>query len=196
MGVLLLASCSLAQQPPTREQTATEILYRGRYTNCDAAYAVMLPAGIVAHRDKSTAVNHGFTADLSAPGDTRPMSRTTNRYVEVSNLFNSTGLRSLDDVADDALRREAESRSDFDVVEHLPVKLAGLPAIHYRARFKNREKMVAEGIIAFRLGERGHPDFIYRLQLVSAEAAYPDDKRVFDRLTAGFRLQDFGAPCE
>lgn len=203
LAFLIQPPLSSAQQPPPREQTDTEILYRGRYTNCDAAYSVILPAGFVAHRDRSTAVNRGFRVDLSAPQDPRPMSHAAPRYLSVSNEYNSTELRSLTDIVNDALRRESDAKADFDVVEQLPVRLAGMAAAHFRARFKNREgrlipeKMVEEGIIAFRPEEHGRGNLIYQLQLVSKENTYADDKRILDQITAGFRLQNFGSPgCE
>jgi hypothetical protein len=173
-----------------RQDTNTEILYRNHYTNCEGGYAVDLPAGVVAHRDKA-ASNRGFQIDLSAPGDTRPFSASEQRFIAVSDQDNVLELPSLAAIVDNDRDSELEDRPDWSLLERLPFRLGGLPATQLRARFKGK-KMMDEEILAYRPQENGRDDMIYKIQLITPQSSSAGDRTIFDRIVSGFHRLAWG----
>lgn len=199
MLLSLLSVVLRAQAPSTRDKekqdTETETLYRNHYSNCEGGYGVDLPAGVVAHRDKAGS-DRGFQIDLSAPGDTRPFSASEERFISVSDHFNSLELPSFAAIVQNELAQAQDEQPDWSVLERLPIKLDGLQATHLRARFKGK-KMVDEDIYAWRHEENGRGNFVYKIQLVTLQTSYSQDRGVFDQIVAGFhRLAWDAAGCQ
>jgi len=196
IGLVLLCVLSgwaRAQENPGKNQqdTETETLYRNRYSNCDNGYVVDLPAGVVAHRDKA-AFNRGFQIDLSAPQSAKPFSASEQRLIAVSNRYNTQELPAFGAIVENEIELAQEDSPDWNVLERLPIKLDGLQATHLRARFKGK-KMVNEDIIAFRPGVSGHGDLVYKIQLITLQASYAEDRRMFDAIVGGFHVLPWGA---
>lgn len=184
-----------AKSSQDKQDTDTETLYRTHYSNCEGGYAVDLPAGLVAHRDKAGS-NHGFQIDLSAPGDIRPFSASEQRFIAVSDHFNSLELPSFPAIVQNEVAQAQDEQPDWSVQERLPIKLDGLQATHLRARFKGK-KMVDEDIYAWRPEENGRGNFVYKIQLVTLQASYSQDRDIFDQIVAGFhRLAWDAAGCQ
>jgi hypothetical protein len=74
-GALLLAGVRVDWQAKGAqkrywEETKSETLRRGRYSNCDCGFYVTLGPGVVGHGTHSPAANHGFYVSLPDVGDT------------------------------------------------------------------------------------------------------------------------------
>ncbi len=191
LSVMLAAAQAQPNSPQHRQDTDTETLYRGHYSNCDGGYAVDLPAGVVAHRDKASS-NRGFQIDLSAPGDPRPFSAADERFIAVSDHYNSLELPDFAAIVQNELAQAQDEQPDWSVLERLPIKLDGLQATHLRARFKGK-KMVDEDIYAWRPEENGRGNLVYKIQLITLQASYSQDRTVFDQIVAGFHRLPWGA---
>src|SRR6266568_4714934 len=66
------------------EETETETIWRGRYTNCKYGYYVMLSSGVIAHGSHRPAPNHGFLVSLPDVGKTSEASVSDPRFLWVN----------------------------------------------------------------------------------------------------------------
>lgn len=173
------------------QDTATEEISTGRYSNCDDGYYVELPNQIVAHGAKPPSPNHGFTIDLADPRSTTDvLGQKLSRYISVENNYNAAELPSLAAIVDDDLKSLEQDKSDFHVLERASTRLDGLNATLLRLRYAEGTETISEvDIVSYRpRGPKGRGDIIYEFRLVTAEDTYSQDKNIFDEILVGFHL--------
>lgn len=189
IAFLVLVAVELAAQRHW-EETESETIYRGRYSNCDYGYFVLLPDTAIGHGSKSPGSNHGIGINLSAPSDTQRISEDAKRSVWISNNYNAAGLSSLTSIADQELDLMGKRYTDFRILGRFPYRLAGLRAerVLWRAT-RGDEPVFGEEIAAYRPPGKAHlGDIVYTLELETIESKFKEDQEVFSRVVAGFRL--------
>ncbi len=97
--VLSVVTDSKAQQAHKRywEETKTETLWRGRYSNEDYGFYVSLSKGVVGHGNHSPSPNHGIYVSLPDVGNVNP-AYDADRSVWVDAHYNTSDYRSLGSV--------------------------------------------------------------------------------------------------
>jgi len=183
----LVVSPSSFQAEPAQqrhwEETTTETIWRGRYTNCDYGYYVLLPAGMVAHGSHAPAPNHGFLVALPDVLRTSAASFDEPRFVWLDASYNASDYQALADVANYELDLTKQDKRAFRVVERGLARLAGLPAVRFTVEYQAREGVVVEEqIVALRSG------IVYTIGLRTVGADRSLDEQRFQTIRNGFRL--------
>jgi hypothetical protein len=175
----------------TWRRTATEIVWRGRYSNCDYGYFIDLPEGAAAHSPKPPQPNHGAIVDLARPSSDEELSSHLRRYLSFDSRYNGTDSSSLTSVVDGELNVMGQDKKDFRVIAESPARMAGLPATLVKMSYADQEgAVIAVGIIAYRPpGARGLGNIIYKIMLTSTWATFDQDKAAFNTVVAGFHMR-------
>jgi len=178
-------SCSQAQQSRQKywEETATETLWRGRYSNCDYGFYVSLGDGVVGHGRHSPAPNHGIYLSLPDMGDVHPVSHLPDRSIWIDAHYNVSDNRSLSGVAKYELALGDKARAASHVTSFKGTSLAGLRAIAYTVEYEGRNgRMVEQGVLALRSG------VVYTIAVRSPTDTIAADREEFDRVRTGFKV--------
>jgi hypothetical protein len=165
------------------KETATETLWRVRYSNCDYGYFVLLGAGVIAHGSHSPAPNHGFLISLPDVERTTSASGDEDRYVWVDASYNVGERRSLAGVVSERTGFLVGNGQKSQIAERTAANLAGLRAIKTRIGFQAKDgPVVEETVIALRAGT------VYTVGLRTFESNRSDDEKEFQKVLAGFHL--------
>jgi len=198
---LLLTSILVSQSPvliaqlthrvgsPPRHwvETESETLWRGRYTNCDYGYYILLNHGTVGHGSHSPSPNHGFLVSLP---DTKKVSDATDkalRFIWVDASYDASDDQSLAGNANQSLAFVHNEINNEQSVfhNHKPSRttLAGLPAIHSRVEHLSPTgNLIVETIVASRSG------IIYTIGLKTLQQNRIFDEQQFQQIVNEFRL--------
>lgn len=172
------------------QRNTTEIVWHGRYSNCDYGYYVDLPEGVVAHTPKPPQPNHGAVIDLSRPGSGKELPIQLHRYLSIYSSYNVTDLSSLTPIVDEQLSIIGQGRRSFRVIAKSPARLAGIPATMVKARYVDADgTAIILGIIAYRPSDaRGLGNIVYKVMLTSTRATFGQDRAAFKAVLAGFHM--------
>ncbi len=163
------------------EETASETIWRERYTNCDYGYYVSLPDGVVAHGTHSPAPNHGFYVSLPDVGNSSPHD-DHGRSIWVYAHYNVSDYHSLESVVKYEMRWTSEKPA-LRVVQRKDSTLGGVPAVSFIVQYEGRHGSVTEQrIIALRSG------VVYTVALRSLDENIAADREQFDKIRKGFTL--------
>lgn len=163
-------------------EAATELIWRGRYTNCDKGWAVDLPAGGVAHGSLPPSPNHGFLVSTVKPGTTAEVDLDNPRIIDIHDEYDALELGSARAYLDGELK-DVESKEVLEIRETMPQGLRGVQA-RYRVK-AGKSAQVVESLIVLRRG------VVYHLLLRTTDQHYDTDSALFARIRAGFRLLPF-----
>lgn len=171
-------------------RTPTEIIWQGRYSNCDYGYFVDLPKGDLAHSPKPPQPNHGAIIDLARPNIDGELPLGLHRYVSFDSHYNVTGSSSLASIVEDEVRVMSEGKREFHVIAKGRARMAGLPAILLKVGYADSQDAVsALRMIAYRPpGAHGLGNIIYDVTLTSTRSAFERDRATFDAVVAGVHL--------
>jgi hypothetical protein len=166
-------------------QTADELIWRGRYTNCDKGYRVDLPAGVVAHSSIPPLPNHGILVSANAPETVAEVTLGAERLVGVYDTYDAMEYGS----AEAYLSRELEHAGPVEVLARRDTKFRGLPAAYVHYRKKTGDVAIErEEIIVF----RGHPKnsgpIFYVIWLRTLRSHYEEDSKLYQEVRDGFHL--------
>ncbi len=168
-------------------ETDSETLWRGRYSNCDYGYYVLLSAGTVGHETHSPSPNHGFLVSLPDTGKISYTSDGDPRFIWVDASYNSSDDKSL---AGNANRSLAFAYDEIGKAKSAPrsskpstTELAGLPAIHSGVEYLSTNgSVLVETIVALRSG------IIYTIGLRTLQKNQVFDEQQFLQVANEFRL--------
>ena len=180
-----VAASSEAQQTRQRywEESETETLWRGRYSNCDYGFYVSLGYGVVGHGTHSPAPNHGIYLSLPDVGNVNAAADTRNRFVWVDAHYNVSDYRSLGSVAKDELDIASQGKTAFRVVQRKATTLDGLRAMAFTVEYEGHHgRVVEQGVIALRSG------IVYTVAVQSHPDSIAADRVQFEQVLRGFRL--------
>jgi hypothetical protein len=165
------------------EETETETIWRGRYTNCDYGYYVLLSSSMIAHGSHSPAPNHGFLVSLPDVGKTSPASNNEQRLLWVNAEYNVSESHSLRRVADYRFKLATRGKAALKVVERKSTTLGGIAAVRFRVEYGSpNSRMIEEQVVALRSG------IVYEIGLRTQQAEYNPDSRSFKQVLWGFKL--------
>lgn len=178
------------QDTPTQEEIAEEAaregyrIHRGRYTNQEYGFSVVIPEGYVGVKDPEPNPAHGFWIVLS---------RRPKATINVYGNYDAANYTSLDEAVDAQLRYVKSDGTGIEVLSREPMKLQSLPATRVVARYRDPASgatMIQDLITSFRWqrydGEE-EPWVLYILFLRTPESRYNADKEVFDRVVSAWR---------
>ena len=153
------------------QETATETLWRVRYSNCDYGFYVSLDDDIVGHGTHSPAPNHGIYVPLPDTSRTSPANYPLDRFVWVDAHYNASDYRSLRRVVKYELDEESEGKTGYSIVNLKPTTLGGLPAIGFTVKWNGPAGAIVEsGTIALR------SDIVYTVAVRSSDANITADR--------------------
>ncbi len=183
--VLSVVADSKAQQAHQRywEETKTETLWRGRYSNEDYGFCVSLGNGVVGHGAHSPAPNHGIYLSLPDVGNVNPAADALDRVVWVDAHYNVSDYRSLGSVTKYELGIASEGKTAFRIVQRKATTLGGLRAIAFAVDYEGSHgRMVEQGVLALRCG------IVYTVSVQSFADFMAADQEQFDEIRKGFTL--------
>jgi hypothetical protein len=173
---------------PHRRETDTETIWTSRYSNCNYAYSVLLPAGVVGHGAKNPDPNGGFTINPAAPESGETFNATeSSRYIDVFSFYD---LEDHDESTSGTIDYyltlgEISGEKNVAGLSRRNFSLAGLSAKRVEVRWvENATPVRRDRIIAYRRAG----GILYQLTLQSPEKSYARDEQLFDRIVERFRL--------
>jgi hypothetical protein len=188
LRVVLVTVCAvLAAGEGVRHwtHTETEIIWQGRYKNCDYGYAVILPDGLVAHGDLPPSPNHGVLVSAKEPGITAQVTLAEARLIYVNNEYY--------DAADSGSVREYLKRSrekNEEVVETENLTFKGLSAVYSHSRIKlGTDKVEKVEMVLYRNGAHtGRSDILYVIALRTPAEYFSQDSVLYNKILDGFEV--------
>ena len=181
-AILICVGGRVGAQDRHWTETATETIWRVRYTNCDKGWAVSLPAGVVAHGSLPPSPNHGFLISSVNPGTTAEVKLDQHRIIDIYDEYDALHLGS----ARAYLDRELKDTGRKTVMEIGDATLQGLRGVRARYRVNGAaSEQVVESLIFMRRG------VVYHLLLKTTDEDHQMDASLFARIRAGFTLLPF-----
>jgi hypothetical protein len=166
-------------------QTPDETIWREKYTNCDKAYTVSLPKGVVAHGGLPPNPNHGFLVSAKAPDTTAEVTLKAERLVGVYDTYDAMEYGS----AQAYLSRELKQAGLVEVLAQNETKFLGLPAAYLHLRKKTGDVAVeTEEIIVFRRHPKNLSSIFYVIWLSTPSSHFEEDHKIFEQIRDGFHL--------
>src|ERR1022692_2044664 len=83
ISALFLLTTLTGSQAKHWTETKDELIWRGRYKNCDKGYLVSLPEGVVGHGSLPPLPNHGMLISPANPGITTEITLNESRVITV-----------------------------------------------------------------------------------------------------------------
>src|SRR5260370_28535585 len=126
LGLVLLSAFRVCHSFPQHwTQTPNEPIWRQKYTNCDKAYAVSLPTGVVAHAGLPPNPNHGFLVLASSPDTVAEVTLEAERLVGVCDTYDTMEHGS----GQASLMEELEHAGRVALLERRDAKFRRLPPV-------------------------------------------------------------------
>jgi hypothetical protein len=183
--VLLSAFRVCPSFPQHWTQIPNETIWREKYTNCDKAYAVSLPTGVVAHAGLPPNPNHGFLVSASLPDTVAEVTLEAERLVGVYDTYDAMEYGS----AQAYLSEELEHAGRVEVLVRRSAKFRGLPAVFVHYRKKTGDVAVdREEIIVFRRHPKNLSSIFLVIWLSSPGSHYEKDHKIFEQVRDGFHV--------
>lgn len=155
---------------------------KGRYSNYDYAYSVLIPKGLIGLMSPPPFPNHGFGIDLSKP-------QRSYLWVDASYGDAPEG-KSFDDAIKDNLDFvKGDGVTDIVLSQKISTNLSRLRAVRFVIHYKaSGIAMVRETVLAFR---KNGDDvaIVYSINLRTPTSRYSKDRRVIDELQKTWRLK-------
>jgi hypothetical protein len=150
------------KSPATESVDPYDIMVRGRYTNFDYAFSVLVPAGMMGATSPAPNPQHGFGINLINPTTTfwTMQEGMPGAYLFVDGSYNSAELASLEDAMQESLKFLNEQYGNSRLLSKTPTRLGGLRALRFVASYgKSDEKMI-----------------VYSIELTTPASRYARDK--------------------
>ena len=175
--VMALVASQLSTQPEPTATPAPEQWQVQRYSNCDYAYAVQVPAGL--HATVHAYDNHGFHIDL--PG--------SPAQIWVVNSYNMAESNSVVEAAKWKLEVERSGKERWDAGLLRREKVGDLEAVRVTATFlRGSRPWCAEMVFIYRPPEPGiGGNILYDFRLETPAARYRELLPLFNRTLSGFQ---------
>lgn len=185
---LLVAIAIAGAQTRHWTETSNELLWRGRYNNCDHGYFVNLPRGVVGHGSLPPAPNHGILVSAGSPNATIVVTLKQGRVLDVYDSSDATELASPQAYLERYELKPADASDRITILERRDAKFRGFPAayVHFRT---SRASLVAEveELVVYRAPKEIGPLFNVVL-LRSTPEFYRRDHVFFVQIRNGLRF--------
>lgn len=185
----IFASIGGAQEHSTKQhhwqQTESETLWVGRYSNCQYGYYVLLSAGVIAHAELPPSPHHGFLLSLPDAGSKAEISvYNSDRFIWVNAEFNASDNSTLAGIADSRINLSSRDRQDFRLIErHKAATLRSVPATRFKGEYgAPKGRIIEEEVVALRSG------IVYEIGLRTPEEDYPADRERLEEILTAFRF--------
>jgi hypothetical protein len=187
--ILLSAFRFFPLLPQHWTQTPNETIWREKYTNCDKAYAVSLPKGVIAHNGLPPSPNHGFLVSAEMPQTVSEVTLQAERLVGVTDSYYDPSDGAEFSSPQTYLKKELERAGAIEVFARSDAKFRGLPASYAHYRKKNGDVAVEEEeMIVFRSNPRKLSSLLYVIWLSTPSSHYEKDHKLFEQVRDGFHL--------
>jgi len=183
IGVLLWAVMLAAASVQHWTKTSNELIWRGRYTNCDKGYALILPDGVAAHGSLPPSPNHGILVSAEAPGTTAEVKLGSPRLIDVYDDYDAEELGSA------RAYLEKYQEQSAKVVETRDLTFKGLPAayVHYRVK-KEAVVIETEELVVYRTNGKNHGPIFYVIMLQTPAEHASQDALLYHKIRDGFQV--------
>ena len=179
--ILALAVLFTSSVAPGSKAQSSDVSEKGRYSNYDYAYSVLVPPGTTAFRDQAPFPNHGFLIDIS---------KSEQSYLWVDASYNAAEWASFDEAVRANLRYlRDEGAANIILEKQSSTYLSRLQAIRFIVRYDlSGKQMVQETVLAFRR-EKNKEEIVYSISLRSLAARFERDRMAIEELRRTWGLQ-------
>jgi hypothetical protein len=183
IGIMLWGTMLMGASGQHWTQTSDETIWRGRYTNCDKGYAVILPDGVVAHGSLPPSSNHGILVSAEAPGTTAEVKLGSPRLIDVYDTFDVEELGSA------RAYLEKYQEQNAKVIETRDLTFKGLPAayVHYSVK-KETATTETEELVIYRAHGKNIGPIFYVVMVQTPAEHYNEDALLYREIRDGFHV--------
>ncbi|HXZ11626.1 MAG TPA: hypothetical protein VEG64_04465 [Candidatus Sulfotelmatobacter sp.] len=185
---LLLASTFASSQVKHWTETSNELIWRGRYKNCDHGYLVNLPPGVVGHGSHPPSPNHGILISADNPSITTEVTLEERRLVDVYDSNDATDLGSARAYLKEYELKPANASEKITILEQRDTKFRGFSAVYVHFR-KTKEVSTSEveELVVYRTPKEIGPLFNIVLLRTTPEF-YSHDHALFLQVRDGLQF--------
>ncbi|HKV04435.1 MAG TPA: hypothetical protein VJO53_04925 [Candidatus Acidoferrales bacterium] len=185
---LVLAAAVTGSQVKHWTETPSELLWRGRYKNCDKGYLVNLPAGVIAHGSRPPNPNHGVLISAKIPGATTEVTLEDPRLVDVYDTNDAGELGSAQAYLEEYELRAAKASEKITILEKQDIQFRGSPAVYVHFRKTDGGPIAeVEELVVYRKHKEIGPLFHIVLLRTTPEA-YSRDHALFLQIKEGLEF--------
>ena len=187
-STLFLAATVASAQVKHWTEASTELIWRGRYKNCDHGYMVSLPAGVVGHGSHPPSPNHGILISADNPSIATEVTLEEPRLVDVYDSNEAAELGSARAYVKEYELKPAEASEKITILEQHHTKFRGLSAVyvHFRRTKELRTSEVEELVIYRTAKEIGA--LFNVVQLRTTPEFYSHDHALFLQIRDGLQF--------
>ncbi len=185
---LVLAATVTGAQVKHWTETPSELLWRGRYKNCDKGYLVNLPAGVIAHGSRQPYPNHGILISAENPGITTEVTLKDRRLVDVYDTNDASELGSARAYLKEYDLKPSKESEKVTILEERDTQFKGSSAVYVHFR-KTEGGSVAEveELVVYKKQKEIGPLFHVVLLRTTPEA-YSRDHALFVQIKEGLEF--------
>lgn len=188
ISTLLLAATVASSQVKHWTETPNELIWRGRYKNCDHGYLVNLPAGVVGHGSHPPSPNHGILVSADNPSSTTDVTLKEPRLVEVYDSNDAAELGGPGAYLKEHELRPTSASEKITILEQRDTKFRGFSAVYVHFR-STKEVGISEveELVIYRTPKEIGPLFNVVLLRTTPEF-YSHDHTLFLQLRDGLQF--------
>lgn len=181
VAILALAIIFMSNVAPSSQAQSSGVSVKGRYSNYDYAYSVLVPQGIMAFRNQAPFPNHGISIDLS---------KSLQSYLWVDASYNAAEWASFNDAVSANLDYlKDEGAANIILEKQTSTHLSQLRAVRFIVRYNlSGKQIVQETVLAFRR-EKNKEEIVYAINLRTPIARYERGRVLIAELQRRWRLQ-------
>jgi hypothetical protein len=188
LALPLLLVGAAASQVKHWTETPSELVWHGRYKNCDSGYLLNLPAGVLAHGSRPPSPNHGILISTENPGTTTEVTPEAPRLIDVYDTTDASGLGSAKAYLEHYELNAAKTSEKITILEKKDTQFRGSPAVyvHFRKTGSGSTAEVEE-LVVYRNQKEIGPLFYVALLRTTPEA-YRHDHQLFAQIKDGLQF--------
>jgi hypothetical protein len=188
ISALLLAATVTSSQVKHWTETSDELIWRGRYKNCDHGYLVDLPPGVVGHGSHPPSPNHGIIISAKEPSIATDVTLEDPRLVEVYDDSDATELGSARAYVEEYDLKSVKAPEQLRILEQRDTKFRGFPAVYVHFRTMNgRSISEVEELIVYRTPKEIGPE-LNVVRLRTTPESYSHDHLLFVQIRDGLQF--------
>ena len=185
---LLLVAVVASSQVKHWTETSNELIWRGRYKNCDHGYLVNLPPGVVGHGSHPPSPNHGILISAKNPSITAEVTLEEPRLVDVYDSNDAEELGSARAYLKEYELKSAKATEKITILEQRDTKFRGSSAVYVHVReTKKLSTFEVEELVVYRTPKEIGPVFNVVLLRTTPEF-YSQDHILFLHIRDGLQF--------
>ncbi|MGB0037001.1 MAG: hypothetical protein WBP79_16145 [Candidatus Acidiferrales bacterium] len=188
LSTLLLAATVASSQVKHWTETSDELIWTGRYKNCDHGYLVNLPPGVVGHGSHPPSPNHGILISAKNPSTTNEVALEEPRLVDIYDSNDAAELGSARAYLKEYELKPAKAPGKITILEQRDTKFRGSSAVYVHFReMKKLSTSEVEELVIYRTPKEIGPFFNVVLLRTTPEF-YSHDHVLFIQVRDGLRF--------